>query len=305
MIILDSLDKISSSQSPMAITIGNFDGVHLGHQKLLKVLKANSDYKTLVITFDPHPVEYFDKNKTFRKLFSSEYQNERMQEMGIDYLLRLKFDSTMANLSYDQFLNMFSKKLNLKKVVVGHDLKIGKDRKGDFEAIHRWSQNQKIDFQMIEPLSIDGQIVSSTFIKSLVEDKRFADVPKYLGRNYSIDGVIIHGDKRGRLIGFPTANVVCLGTLYLPHFGVYQTQTVWNKKRFQSITNVGKTPTFKTDDLIKVETHLFNFNQEIYGEKISVEFIKFVRSEKKFSGIEEIKQQIALDIASIGQGKGE
>jgi riboflavin kinase / FMN adenylyltransferase len=301
MIILDSLDKISDRKSPLVLTIGNFDGVHLGHRKLLKELKTNPANKALVVTFDPHPVEYFDVNKSFKRLFSAADQNDQMEALGIDYLLRMKFDQDIALMDYSDFLAQFTKKLSIKKIVIGHDLKIGKDRKGDRHAIQAWCQTAGIEFQVIEPLVVDGRVVSSTFIKSLLDENKFEDVPKFLGRPYCISGLVVHGDKRGRLIGFPTANLTCHRSLYVPHFGVYQTRTVWKNKTFDSITNVGKTPTFKSDDLVKVETHIFDFDEEIYDDKISIEFLKFVRSEKKFSGIEEIKKQIALDIASLGQ----
>lgn len=305
MIILNSLEKFSAPQFAFVLTIGNFDGVHLGHQKLLKNLIINETDKTLVksivVTFDPHPVEFFDKSKTFRRLFSASYQNDRLEELGIDYILRLKFDTVLANLTYEEFLNQLNNKITIKKIVIGHDLKIGKNRQGDRKSISHWCQTQGIEFQMIDPLIVENQIVSSTYIKTLVDNNQFEAVPRFLGRPYSISGVVIHGDKRGRLIGFPTANLKCPRSLFLPHFGVYQTHTMWNFQRFDSITNVGKTPTFKSDDQIKVETHLFNFNEEIYDDKISIEFIKFIRSEQKFSGIEEIKKQIALDIASLNR----
>ncbi len=299
MIILDSLAKISDSLSPFVLTIGNFDGVHLGHQMLLNGLTSVPGVKSLVVTFDPHPVEFFDKTKTFKKLFSSSYQSDQIRKLGIDFLLRLKFDATTAGQTHEEFLSQFRRKLNLKKIVIGHDLKIGKNRTGDRETINNWCQKNRIEFQVVEPLVINGQTVSSTFIKSLVEENRFDEVPKFLGRSYSISGMVIHGDKRGRLIGFPTANMTSQRSLYLPHFGVYQTETLWKDKNYESITNVGKTPTFKTDDLVKIETHIFDFNEEIYDDKISVKFLKFIRAEKKFSGIDEIKNQIALDIASI------
>ncbi|MBL7542487.1 MAG: bifunctional riboflavin kinase/FAD synthetase [Bdellovibrionaceae bacterium] len=303
MIILESLDKISDQRSPFVLTIGNFDGVHLGHQKLLTEVKTNEGLKSLVVTFEPHPVEYFDRNKTFKKLFPASYQNEHIGSLGIDYLLRMKFDQHLATMSYDEFLNFFVQHLSIKKIVIGHDLKIGKDRKGDRAAIRSWCQKSGIQFQIVEPLEVKGQVISSTFIKTLIDRNRFEELPKFLGRLYSTNGTVVHGDKRGRLIGFPTANLTYSGSLYLPQFGVYQTRTSWRDRRCDSITNIGKTPTFKSDELVKIETHLFDFNEDIYGEKITVEFLKFIRSEQKFSGIEEIKRQIALDVASLGRDK--
>tara|TARA_B110001454_G_scaffold219199_1_gene251730 strand:- start:34142 stop:35059 length:918 start_codon:yes stop_codon:yes gene_type:complete len=301
MIILDSLDKISDRKTPFVLTIGNFDGVHLGHQKLLKSLKTDPRQNSLVTTFDPHPVEYFDVNKKFRKLFSTDDQNKQMERLGVDYLLRMKFDQGIATMSFEQFLSQFTNALNVQRIVIGHDLKIGKDRGGDRFSIQAWCQKAGINFEVIEPLAVDGQVISSTYIKTLVEESNFDQVPKFLGRYYSVSGPVIHGDKRGRLIGFPTANLTCHRSLYVPNFGVYQTRTLWKNSKFDSITNVGKTPTFKTDDLVKIETHIFDFNTEIYGDEITVEFLKFVRSERKFSGIEEIKNQIGLDIASLGR----
>lgn len=299
MIILDSLDKISDRTTPIVLTVGNFDGVHLGHQKLLKSLKINTAQKTVVATFDPHPVEYFDVNKAFRKLFTTTDQNKQMEALGVDYLLRLKFDQNLAKQSYEQFLSQFAKKLNIQRVVIGHDLKIGKGRGGDRFSIQNWCLNAGIGFEVIEPLVVEGHVVSSSYIKTLVEENKFDRVPKFLGRHYSIAGLVVHGDKRGRLMGFPTANLIGQRSLYVPHFGVYQTQTLWKGLKYESITNVGKTPTFKTDDSVKIETHIFDFDNDIYDDEITVEFLKFIRSERKFSGIEEIKNQISLDIASL------
>ncbi len=305
MIILESLDKILNPNSSFVLTIGNFDGVHLGHQKVLKRLMLDKPSqeipKSIVITFDPHPVQFFDLKKTFKKLFSITYQNDQMEHLGIDYLIRLHFDESMANLAFDEFLDRIKSKISIKKIVIGHDLKIGKNRMGDRASIKIWCEHRNIEFEVVEPLIVEDQIVSSTFIKFLIEGNRFELVPHYLGRPYSIDGAVVHGDKRGRLIGFPTANLTCATTLYLPNFGVYRTRTSWENQIFDSITNVGKTPTFKSDDLIKVETHLFDFNKEIYGDSIRVEFIDFIRAEMKFSGIEEIKAQIADDIRSLNR----
>lgn len=302
MVIVEHLNEITDRQSPFVITIGNFDGVHKGHQELIKQLKSSKgDLKTLVITFDPHPVEFFDTTKSFKKLFSSAYQNDQLQVQGVDYLLRLKFDGKTANLTYSEFLDLIKRHLNLRKVVIGHDLKIGKNRQGNKASIADWCTKAGIEFHSVEPFVIDNQIVSSTHIKYLIEQNRFEDVLKFLGRPYSISGTVIHGDKRGRLIGFPTANMICQKNLYLPNFGVYQTSTKWKEKYFDSITNVGKTPTFKSDDLVKVETHIFDFKEEIYGDQINIEFIKFIRPEKKFSGIDDIKKQITLDIQSLSR----
>ncbi len=303
MIILESLDKILNPNSPFVLTIGNFDGVHLGHQKVLKSLvvdRPNNEIpKNIVITFDPHPVQFFDIKNTFKKLFSVNYQNDQMKNLGIDYLIRLKFDEAMANLGFDEFLDKIKSTISIKKIVIGHDLKIGKNRLGDRVSIKIWCERRNIEFEVVEPLIVQNQIVSSTFIKSLIEANRFELVPFFLGRPYSVDGAVVHGDKRGRLIGFPTANLTCATSLYLPNFGVYRTRAIWNNQIFDSITNVGKTPTFKSDDLIKVETHFFDFNKEIYGDSIRVEFIEFIRAEMKFSGIDEIKAQIAADIKSL------
>lgn len=299
MIILDSLDKILDRKSPIVLTVGNFDGVHLGHQKLLKTLRTNPDQKTLVATFDPHPIEYFEVSKKFKKLFSIDDQNKQMQSLGVDYLLRMKFDQHIATMSFEHFLLQFTSELNIQRIVVGHDLKIGKDRGGDRFSIHAWCQKAGINFEVVEPLGVDSQVVSSTFIKTLIDENKFDQVPRFLGRNYSISSLVIHGDKRGRLIGFPTANLTRHRSLYVPNFGVYQTRTYWKNFKYDSITNVGKTPTFKTDDLVKIETHIFDFDSEIYDDEITVEFLKFIRSERKFSGIDEIKNQISLDIASL------
>lgn len=295
--ILSSFSQLKDFSSPVIITIGNFDGVHCGHQDILKRMREFSG-STCVVTFQPHPQVYFGSQSEFKNLFSVDDQEQQLENMGMGGLLRLTFNHEMANKEFDVFLDEIKKNCNWTHLIVGYDLKIGKGRKGNLEAISNWCRRNNVFFEVIPPRKYNDEIISSTRIRELVEKGSMGIIPSLLGRFYSISGDVKHGDKRGRAIGFPTANLTAIKTC-IPRFGVYASLVYINGQKFNSITNVGSTPTFKHDNQVKIESHIFNFSDDIYGQLIRVEFLEFIRPEQKFSGLEEIKVQIQIDIDKV------
>ena len=202
----------------------------------------------------------------------------------------------LAELKYDQFLELLESKLNLKKIVIGYDFRFGKDKGGTYAQLKSWCEKKKIELIKIEEIKLNGLTVSTTEIKKQLDKGDMKMVTNLLGRHFYVEGVVVKGDQRGRILGFPTANLQQTEETHLPHFGVYATRVKLRGQYFNSVTNIGRTPTFKQDERVKVESHLLDFNQDIYGETIQIEFSSYLRAEKKFNSLDEIKIQIQLDI---------
>lgn len=291
-----TLSQFSRSNGPIALAIGNFDGIHLGHQKLMKEITNDPQLKSVVITFDPHPIKFLSPNIPFKKLFPIQDQVEQFEKIKIQYLIKLPFDAGLASMNYKDFLNWLLVNMDIKKIVVGYDFRFGKNKEGTFDNLLNWCREKNIKFVKIDEVKVQNITVSTTEIKKRLENYDIEIITKMLGRNYYLQGLVVKGDQRGRLLGFPTANMEIENDLQVPGLGVYATKVIVNGAEYFGVTNIGKTPTFKTDERIKIETHILNFDMDIYGKNIIVEFCKFIRKEKKFSSVEEIKLQIIKDI---------
>ncbi len=294
--IYNDLTQISAQIGPVALAIGNFDGLHLGHQELIKEITKNSSLQSVVMSFEPHPVQVLRPQVPFKRLFSFEDQIDQLKKFQVQNLVKLNFNKTIAELSYLQFLDLIMTKLKISKMVIGYDFHFGKNKEGTSENLKKWCDQRQIEFVKINEVQLNGITVSSTEIKKQIEIAEMSVVQKMLARTFYLKGVVVKGDQRGRLLGFPTANMQVEEIYQKPKVGVYATITIVNGKSYSSITNIGKTPTFKTDEIIKIETHILEFNEEIYGQEIEVHFLKYIRNEKKFSSLEEIKKQILHDI---------
>ena len=294
--------KISDKKlniKPSAAVIGNFDGVHRGHLEVLKNAKEFSSKSNLplsVLTFDPHPREFFSKEKTNFLLQTVLDKAEALSKNNIDYLINLKFDDLLSELSPEQFVEkVLSESLSLKHIFVGKDFKFGKDRAGDINSLKSFGLKYRIGLSSIKLKNQDGTSISSTKIRNNLKKGKIKEVNELLGRPYMISGLVIEGDKRGRQIGFPTANI-SLGKLIRPAFGVYAVliEGVENKV-LRGIANIGRRPTVN-DRGVLLEVNIFDFNEDIYGKKIFISLIDFIRDEKKFDGIENLKKQIVMDV---------
>ena len=294
--------KISDKKlniKPSAAVIGNFDGVHRGHLEVLKNAKEFSSKSNLplsVLTFDPHPREFFSKEKTNFLLQTVLDKAEALSKNNIDYLINLKFDDLLSELSPEQFVEkVLSESLSLKHIFVGKDFKFGKDRAGDINSLKSFGLKYRIGLSSIKLKNQDGTSISSTKIRNKLKKGKIKEANELLGRPYMISGLVIEGDKRGRQIGFPTANI-SLGNLIRPAFGVYAVliEGIENKV-LRGIANIGRRPTVN-DRGVLLEVNIFDFNEDIYGKKIFISLIDFIRDEKKFDGIENLKKQIVMDV---------
>ncbi len=301
--VIRGLHNCQNKHQHSVITIGNFDGLHLGHQKMLEQLSAEakrlSTHRCLM-TFEPLPREYFSKGKT--KVARLTNRIEKMRTLNSfeltiqpEYLLFLHFNQSLASMSANEFIEkILIDKLKIKSVIVGDDFRFGCDRQGDFTLLKEYGEKHQFSVINIDSQRVDQQRISSTLIRQLLADDQLELTNKMLGRPYTICGHVNHGDKRGRTIGFPTANIH-LRRAETPLSGVYSV-TMHSQKHgdIAGIANLGRRPTVD-GERVQLEVHLFDFEQNIYGEQVCVSFQKKIRDEKKFDSSDDLKKQIQID----------
>lgn len=286
--------------SELVMALGYFDGVHLGHQKVILEAKAIAEkkgMKSAVMTFDPHPSVVLGKSiKHVEYITPLKDKIDFISSLGIDYVFIIHFTREFANLLPQEFVDQYLIELNVQHVVAGFDYSYGRMGKGTMETLPFHSR-EKFSFSVIPKLTTNDEKVSSTLIRSFICDGKMEALPSLLGRYYSTKGIVIHGDKRGRTIGFPTANIDLLGDYLFPPLGVYCVRFHVKDKWYEGVCNVGYKPTFKKEKSPKpsVEVHIFDFDQDIYGQEVTVEWHKQLRKEQKFSGIDELVAQIEKD----------
>ena len=277
-------------QLPCVVTIGNFDGVHLGHQALLtEVKKRAHDLKleSAVITFEPNPKDYFSQNKPQTRISSLREKIELFNEIKIDRVHIIKFNQEFSKVTANEFISVLIKKLKVKEIVVGEDFCFGRGREGGIKQLSASSMKLNIKNKIL----MDGKRISSTLIRNLLANDKLDQANKYIGRPYSISGKVVHGEKRGRKIGFPTANIHMRHNRP-PLKGVFAV-------KFQNhfgVANLGIRPSIKGEKKLQLEVHLLNFSSDLYGQHVSVIFLKKLRDEKKFKSLDELKEQIKLDV---------
>jgi len=292
--------NIKNNHKDSIILIGNFDGVHLGHQKLFKIAK---DYKKKfklnigVVTFEPMPKMYFNKKiKNFR-ISSINQKNKILNNLGVDFIITKKFNKKFSKIKSNFFIkDILSKKLQAKYIFVSNNFRFGNKREGDVKQLIK---NEKIyDYKIIkpQPLILGKKVISSTYIRSLLEKGNLKKANKALTRNWSIEGVVQKGRQQGKKIGFPTCNIDIKDyVIAMP--GVYAVKVYQknSKKPLKAIANLGYRPTFNQKKIL-LEVHIFNFSGNLYDKYLSVEFIKFIRKEKKFNNVNQLKKQIQRDL---------
>lgn len=277
-------------QLPCVVTIGNFDGVHLGHQALLaEVKKRAHDLKleSAVITFEPNPKDYFSQNKPQTRISSLREKIELFNEIKIDRVHIIKFNQEFSKVTANEFISVLIKQLKVKEIVVGEDFCFGRGREGGIKQLSSSSMKLNIKNKIL----MDGKRISSTLIRNLLANDKLDQANKYIGRPYSISGKVVHGEKRGRKIGFPTANIHMRHNRP-PLKGVFAV-------KFQNhfgVANLGIRPSIKGEKKLQLEVHLLNFSSDLYGQHVSVIFLKKLRDEKKFKSLDELKEQIKLDV---------
>ncbi|MFJ7729036.1 bifunctional riboflavin kinase/FAD synthetase [Neobacillus sp. NPDC097160] len=290
---------VNNEFPPLAMALGYFDGVHRGHQQVILEAKKQAEAKGLssaVMTFDPHPSVVLGKNeKHVQYITPFEEKVKIIEELNIDYLFIVQFTTNFANLLPQEFIDQYVIGLNVQHVVAGFDFTYGRMGKGTMETLPFHSRDQ-FSYSVVPKFVQENEKVSSTRIRNLLREGKTIELPTLLGRFYTTTGEVIHGDKRGRTIGFPTANIDLTGDYIIPPVGVYAVRMKVHSAWHNGVCNVGFKPTFNKESLkLSVEVHLFDFNQEIYGEEVEIEWHLYLRKEQKFSGIEQLVTQIEKD----------
>ena len=282
-------------------TIGNFDGVHLGHQAVLTQLAMKADMLNLpavVITFEPQPFEYFVPGKAPARLSRFREKVEALRAYSIQKLCVLRFNRQLAEMQAETFIQkLLVEGLNVRYLVVGDDFRFGKDRQGDFNLLQQVGKNQGFQVVNMHTFAIDAMRVSSTRIRDALREGDLSVAEKLLGRPYRMSGRVAHGDKRGRKMGYPTANIH-LHRAKVPLNGVYAVQLYGiDEEPVNGVANIGVRPTISGSDKALLEVHLFDFQRDIYGEHVQVYFLKKLRDEQKFASLEKLIEQIHFDSA--------
>lgn len=296
--LIRGLHNLQPEHQACALTIGNFDGVHLGHQQLLKTLKQAADERGLrscIMSFEPLPHEYFNPEQAPARLYRLREKWCAMESAQIDYFLCCKFNQALASLTADEFIQqILLQKLKIKYLLVGDDFRFGNKRCGDFAKLQQAGEKYGFEVYNSESFCFDQQRVSSTRIREALLADQLDLAAQLMNRPYQICGRIAHGDKRGRTIGFPTANIKLKRHATAVH-GVYAVHMSGeNNLSANGVANIGRRPTVDGEHL-QLEVHLFDFSDEIYGQQVCVEFRKKIREEKRFESFELLKDQIIQD----------
>ena len=288
--------------SASSVALGIFDGVHLGHQSIIKAAQQEAldrGLKSVILTFENHP-RSLTINNSPSLITDFQTRLKLFKELSIDYVLAIKFSLEIMNMSPDEYLrNYLLAILNAKSVSVGYDHHFGKNRSGNVEFLKEFCKENDLSLTIKEAFKIDGDLVSSSRIREQLIEGNIREANKLLGRNFTLRGTVIHGDGRGKELGFPTANLKILDELIKPKPGVYlATAKVISKNRYHCLINIGYRPTFGDKQELSIEAHLLDFSGNLYNTELELEFIDKIRDEKKFSSKEELIKQIKEDINS-------
>jgi riboflavin kinase / FMN adenylyltransferase len=297
--VVHDLASLSSLRGPVYLAIGIFDGVHRGHQALIEEAQADakkSGGTAVVMTFEPHPMMFFQRSEPPLRLSNPRHKELLLARQGVTHLAVLPFEAGRAGQTAEEFVaDLRGACQPLGGIVVGADWKFGKGRGGNVGLLKRLGG---FEVDGIPAVAIDGEVISSTAIRLAVARGDLAFAEKALGRPYAILGKVVPGQKMGQKLGFPTANIDAAG-LQLPPDGIYAVRVRIGEKDFQGIANLGIRPTVSHDSKRVLEVHLFEFDGDLYGMDIEVEFLRFVRGEKKFDSLDDLRAQIERDIAEV------
>jgi riboflavin kinase/FMN adenylyltransferase len=297
--VLRSIDALSAIPGPLALAVGVFDGVHLGHQEVIKAAQEHATQHhgtAVVVTFDPHPAHVLRPGSAPKLLCGPRHQQWVLSQIGIPHLLTCPFTVETAKTPAREFIQQLVQAARpLGCVSVGYTWNFGHQREGDIHLLMEMGQRHDFAVYGVPPLKIDGAVVSSTLIREAVSSGDLAKAALFLGREYSVFGTVVEGRKLGRQLGFPTANVE-VENEQLPPLGVYAVQARLNGEWLPAVANLGRKPTITDNADPSLEVHLLGWNGDLYGKDLEVRFSKFLRPEMKFSGLDELKAQIARDI---------
>lgn len=295
--IFETLQEIRDIEQT-AVALGNFDGVHLGHQELIKraVEKARVDgLKSAVFTFSNHPKDLLPKEKKVKNILTKADKELLIASLGVDYLFNIPFTKGIMTMSPEQFVQeLLLDKFSMKAAFCGFNYHFGYKAAGNPNVLRSLGEEKGYEVTEIPPYKIRGEIVSSSLIRTLIASGQVEKCETYMGRHYTIGGEVVVGNRLGKKLGFPTSNLVIDPAMVTPPNGVYVTYCTYNGVRYPSVTNVGQKPTIGHYNK-NVETHIFNFDKELYGKQITVEFLKKTRDEVKFDSVRDLSEQIVRD----------
>lgn len=294
--IIDGFEKLPRLSKNSIIAIGNFDGIHLGHKKILEFLEKKAKINalfSLVLTFSPHPERILGRKRI--KMIQTIYQRvDEIKKSGIETVLIVSFDEKFSSLSSQEFVQkIVVRRLKAKALIVGENFRFGKNREGDISLLLRLAQRYNFQVHSIPPVTREGTIVSSSVIRKYLQEGKIEKANILLGRTYEIKGKVIKGKSRGKTLGFPTANIETKNEI-IPQ-GVFISTTGIGSEKFPSLTNIGSCPTFNQKET-HIESFIINLNKDLYGKDIRIHFLKKIRDEMKFKTQSELSQQIKKDL---------
>lgn len=304
MVIFRNLTEIQDIEKT-AVALGNFDGIHKGHQVLIKKAVKTAEekgIKSAVFTFSNHPRNVIAGNSVVRNIIYEDEKIEILEEMGVDYLFSISFEEIMKLSPQDFVDKVLIERFRIDTAVCGFNFTYGYKAAGTADMLRGMAAG-RFDVSVVDPVKVNGQVVSSTLIREKIMSGDVEAVPELLGRNFTIRGTVIHGNEIGRTIGFPTCNIVIDESMAALPNGVYMTYCYVEGVKYCSITNVGNKPTIGEYGK-NIETNIFNFNEDIYDKKITVEFLKKIRDEQKFDDLEALKKQIHDDSVLVRKEHG-
>ena len=286
--------------SDLVLTIGSFDGIHLGHRQIMnQTIQAAKDLNcdSALLTFNPHPLEVVAPAAAPKFLTTYQQKINLIKEIGINRIIFKRFDQEFAQMSYQDFIkNYLVDRFSVKKIIVGEDFRCGYQSKGTPDRISELGAKYDFEVETIESIKINGEEIGSTYIRRLIEEGAVSKVKKQLGRNFKIDCEVVSGDGRGRKLGYPTANLHPLTDYVLPPAGVYACRVEIQGEVYDGVVNLGYRPTFNKEDFT-IEVFVFDFSDTIYNQKVELEFVKHIREELDFATREELIAKIKEDVA--------
>lgn len=294
-IIRDTLEF--ALKEPTAVTIGKFDGVHLGHRKLLgEILNKRPELTACVFTFDPPPAVLFGRSDG-KELTTREEKRRLFESLGVDVLIEFPLTKKTAAMEPETFVReILAQRLNVRFIAAGEDLSFGNRGAGDAALLQRMGAELHIETQIIEKLRLEGEQISSTRVRAAVEASDMPLAEKLLGAPYSVLGEIVHGNRIGRSLGFPTINLLPAPTKLLPESGVYFSRAIVDGRTYNAITNVGCKPTVEDRQVMGVETYLYDYEGDLYGRTALIELYRFSRPEQRFENLQALQRQLQQDI---------
>jgi riboflavin kinase/FMN adenylyltransferase len=301
--VIRDLDKLTEPLANSVLTIGNFDGVHLGHREIFRrVVKKAQELigPSVVVTFEPHPLHFLMPEKAPLRLNTPAEKVRLLAASCIDILFVLRFDRKLADMSAETFVaDTLVGKLGVRHLIVGYDYAFGRDRQGDIHFLQKQAERHGFTLEILQAVRAEQQAHSSTAIRAILRAGRVADAVKILGRNFTLDGEVVHGEGRGRKLGFPTANLVTEKEV-LPRDGVYVVKVKWREQYYDAVINIGSRPTFEKS-APTLEIHLIDFSGNLYGERLRVYFVDRLRDEQKFSSVDKLQEAVLDDIRRARQ----